>query len=209
VGLGTPFPGPEPRPRLGEEAAMALPQPEHHVHTVEEWATWEGSWELLRGEAVAMAPPNLEHQRVSFRLARALASALDAARHRAGGGDCEVFPAPCGLFLGEETALQPDLMVVCDPALKSARGIEGAPDLVVEVLSPSTARIDLLDKRRLYARAGVPEYLVVDPDRREAILLRLEGAHYAEAGRIPWGGLLELMGGRLLVPLPADEPPEG
>ena len=180
---------------------MGLPQPKPHEHTVEEWSTWEGAWELIDGEAYAMAPPTLEHQRVSFRLARGIANALDATSPRIGGGGCEVFPAPCGLFLPGETALQPDLMVVCDPGKKSVWGIEGAPDLVVEILSPSTARTDLLDKRRIYERAGVLEYLVVDPDRREGILMRLEAGHYEETARIPWDGILPLMGGRLPVPL--------
>jgi Uma2 family endonuclease len=186
---------------MGQEASMGSPQLKHHGYTIGEWATWEGSWELLNGEAYAMAPPTLEHQRVSFRLSRDLANGLDAAKPRFGGGECEVFPAPCGLFLPGESALQPDLMVVCDPAMKSGRGIEGAPDLVVEILSPSTTRIDLLDKRRIYERALVPEYLIVDPDRKEGILLRLEGAHYEEAARIPWGGLLPLLGGRLPIAL--------
>jgi Uma2 family endonuclease len=189
---------------------MGLPQLKHPGYTTEEWATWDGNWELLDGEAYAMAPPTLEHQRVSFRLSRAIANALDEAKPRFGGGEFEVFPAPCGLFLPGETALQPDLMVVCDPAKKTVRGIEGAPDLVVEILSPSTVRIDLLDKRRTYERARVPEYLIVDPDRREAVLLRLEGSHYEEAARILWGGLLALLDGRLSITFgPAPEAEEG
>jgi Uma2 family endonuclease len=68
-------------------------------------------------------------------------------------GDCEMLFAPLDVFLGEDV-VEPDLVVVCDPARKSARGIEGAPELVVEILSPATARKDLTRKRWLFEAAG-------------------------------------------------------
>ena len=75
---------------------------------------------------------------------------------RTGGGDCEVLPAPVDVYL-DGSVVQPDLVVVCDPAKKTARGIEGVPDLVVEILSPGTASKDLMRKRWVYEAAGVPE----------------------------------------------------
>jgi len=97
--------------------------------------------------------------------------------------------------------VQPDLLVVCDPAKVSPRGIEGAPDLVVEILSPSTASKDTVRKRWSYEAAGVPEYLIVDPDERIGLLLRLEGGLYVDAARIGWGAVVALLDGRISVTL--------
>ena len=97
--------------------------------------------------------------------------------------------------------LQPDLVLVCDPAKKSLRGIEGAPDLVVEILSPSTASKDTVRKRWVYEASGVPEYLIVDPDERLGLLLRLQGGRYEEAARVEWGTVVALLNGALAVSL--------
>ena len=90
---------------------------------------------------------------------------------------------------------------MCDRARISERGIEGAPDLVVEILSPSTAEKDLSRKQWLYEAAGVPEYLILYPDQQVGVLLSLEGSHYVEKARVEWGSLVALMGGTLTVPL--------
>ena len=181
---------------------MSLPQLKHPGYTIEDWKTWEGHWELIGGVAYAMAPPNLEHQRISSRLHIALGNALADVKRKHDGSECEVFSAPCGLFLpGAENAVEPDLMVVCDPAKKSARGIEGAPDLVVEILSPSTGGRDWSIKRWAYEAAGVPEYLIVDPDEQLGVLLRLEGGRFEEAARIEWGSVMSLLSGKLNITL--------
>ena len=83
----------------------------------------------------------------------------------------------------------------------SSRGIEGAPDLVVEILSPRTASKDFLRKRWAYEAAGIPEYLVVDPDERYGLLLRLSAGRYEEAARVAWGVVLPLLGGRITITL--------
>ena len=91
--------------------------------------------------------------------------------------------------------------MVCDPAKISPRGIEGAPDLVVEILSPRTAGKDHSIKRWKYEAAGVPEYLIVDPDERLGILLHLVEGRYEEKARIDWGAPVRLLGGSLGVRL--------
>lgn len=183
---------------------MSLPQTKHTGYTLEDWKTWEGSWELINGVAYptyGMTPaPNLEDQRVSVRLVNAIFNALEAAKLKNGGGECEVFSAPVDVYLGDGV-FQPDAMIVCDPAKKSERGIEGAPDLVVEILSPSTASKDMTRKRWSYEAAGVPEYLIVDPEERVAVLLHLEGGRYEEAARVEWGTVVTLLGGRLPITL--------
>ena len=95
--------------------------------------------------------------------------------------------------------VQPDLVVVCDPALQSARGIEGAPDLVVEILGPRTAGKDLTRKQWLYEATGVPKYLIVDPEERVGLLLRLDAGVYVDSARIDWGPMVALLGGKLSV----------
>jgi Uma2 family endonuclease len=179
---------------------MSLPELQHPGYTLDDWKTWEGRWELINGVAYAMKPaPSPDHQRISFQLQLAIHSALEAAKAKQGGG-CEVLSAPIDLYIpGEQTVYQPDLVVVCDPQKVTQRGIEGVPDLVVEILSPSTAGKDLTRKRWTYEAAGVPEYLIVDPGERVGLLLRLEAGRYQEATRIEWGTVVSLLGGKLPV----------
>lgn len=180
---------------------MGLPQPKHSGYTLADWKGWEGRWELIHGVAYDMTPaPSFEHQRISSRLHIAIGIALVDAKKKAGGGECEVLAAPLDVFL-ESGVFQPDLVVVCDSAKKSERGIEGAPDLVVEILSPRTASKDTVRKRWAYEAACVPEYLIVDPDERVGVLLRLEAGRYQEAARVEWGAVVALLGGTINVTL--------
>ena len=182
---------------------MNLPQLKHPGYTIEDWRTWDGRWELIQGVAYDMTPaPSPDHQRVSVQLTVAIATALAGEGWAHGGGPCEAFHAPIDLYLpGEESVYQPDLLVVCDPAKITSQGIQGAPDLVVEILSPSTANRDWTRKRWSYEAAGIPEYLIVDPEERVGLLLRLEAGRYQEVARIEFGGLVGLLGGTLTIRL--------
>jgi len=178
---------------------MNLPQLKSHGHTVEEWKTWEGRWELINGLAYDMTPsPSPEHQEVSSNLHAAIWNALAEGKRKAGSGECKIFHAPTDVFIDSGVFI-PDLLVVCDPAKISHRGIEGAPDLVVEILSPSTASKDLVRKRWAYEAAGVPEYLIVDPSERVGMLLRLDNGHYVDSARIEWGSVVALLGGKISI----------
>jgi len=180
---------------------MSLPQLKHPGYTIEDWATWEGRWELINGVAYDMTPaPSTEHQQISMALSARIHTLLEEEKSKAGGGSCQVFAAPTDVFL-DSGVLQPDLLVVCDPAKVSPRGIEGSPDLVVEILSPRTGAKDTVRKRWAYEAAAIPEYLIVDPDERVGLLLRLEAGRYQEAARIEWGGMVALLGGRFQVRL--------
>lgn len=184
---------------------MSLPALKQRGYTLEDWATWEGRWELIGGMAYptyGMAPaPSLDHQRINARLLVAVFTALEARKEKGGGGDCEAFTAPVDVFLGQDV-FQPDLIVVCDPAKKTARGVEGPPDLVVEILSPSTLSKDWTRKRWAYEAAGVPEYLIIDPDERVAELLRLDASgRYVSVAQAEWGESLPLLNGTLPVSL--------
>lgn len=148
---------------------MAFPA-EKTRYTFADCLTWEESErvELIEGEAVMMAPPSSRHQEISMELARQLANFLEGKR-------CKVYPAPFGVRLFErsgdtpkdvDTMVEPDLSVVCDRSKVDEQGCKGAPDLVIEILSPSSIRHDRLVKLGLYQRAGVREYWIVDPANR-------------------------------------------
>ncbi len=123
--------------------------------------------ELIKGRIFKMSPaPGLLHQRVSSRLQGKIWHFLDKAKSQ-----CEIFTAPFDVRFptgsDEQTEIysvvQPDLCVVCDPEKLDLRGCLGAPDLIVEILSPGSSRKDLNDKYELYETHGVREYWVVHP----------------------------------------------
>jgi Uma2 family endonuclease len=128
-------------------------------YTWQEYLTWpdEERWEVIDGEAYDMTPsPTPRHQILAGNFYRKLADRL-------AGKPCRVFISPLDVYLDDSNFVQPDVLVVCDP-LKIKDRIYGAPDLIIEVLSPSTALKDKREKKRLYERVGVKEYIVVYPD---------------------------------------------
>ena len=139
-------------------------------YTFADSLTWdEGERiEIISGEAYMMAAPSRIHQGIIMELSRQLANFLEGKR-------CKVYPAPFGVRLFEQegdrpekvdTVVEPDISVVCDRSKLDQYGCRGAPDMIVEVLSPSTQRHDQLVKLNLYQRAGVREYWIVDPENR-------------------------------------------
>jgi Uma2 family endonuclease len=135
-------------------------------------------YEIIEGELFVTPPPSIEHQRASRNLALALASFL---KRDARG---EVLYAPVGVRLGNEDIVEPDLIVVLKghESRIGASAIEGAPDLVVEILSPGSARRDLGVKREKYRAAGVAEYWIVDPANTSVEVLALEQGQYVRHG---------------------------
>lgn len=146
------------------------PLPKEQRYTLADLLTWDDNtrYELYDGRPVAMASPSNAHQLICNELSRQLSNYLLGKR-------CKVYPAPFDVQLFAEkddppenisTVVQPDISIVCDPEKTSGHGCKGAPDMVVEVLSPSTERCDRLLKFNLYLQAGVREYWIVDPDNR-------------------------------------------
>lgn len=132
-------------------------------------------YELLDGDLHVTPAPSPLHQRVSKRLQRVLEAYFE------GGGRGEVFNAPIDLILTPHDVVQPDLVVVTEAAQVSGRGIEGAPALVIEVLSPSTRERDRTTKARRYATLGIRDYWLVDPEARRVECYRAESGRYALA----------------------------
>ena len=116
--------------------------------------------ELIGGKAVAMSPrPMYNHNHIAFNIAVLFSNYLR-------GKPCTVIPDGTDLYLTEEDRFVPDMMVVCDRDKIRRDGVHGTPDLVVEVLSPSTMRNDRMGKKEVYQTCGVREYWLVDPENR-------------------------------------------
>ncbi len=165
---------------------MGLAEELPRCFTYADYRRWpdEERWELIDGEAWDMSPaPSLVHQAVSMRLSLMIGGHFH-------GRDCQVFASPVDVVLAPpeagddeiDTVVQPDLVVVCDGEKLRESHVRGAPELVVEIISPSTARKDEGVKRDRYERAGVPEYWVVYPVERVVHRYRLEGGRYGAPG---------------------------
>ncbi len=137
-------------------------------------------YELHEGELSVTPAPGTQHQRVVGRLYRLLS------QHAEARGLGEVLVAPVDCVLSDTTVVQPDIVYVesSRSSLVSARGIEGPPTLVVEVLSPSTAQLDRGTKLQLYARHGVPYYWIVELEGQRVRSLR-PGRGHLQARRAP------------------------
>ena len=139
-------------------------------------------YEIIDGEPIVSPAPSLLHQELVVRLLVLIQAYLVESRF---GG--KIFPAPVDVRLAEHTVVQPDLVYVsaarshirANPAF-----VNGVPDLVVEILSPSTRAYDEHVKHRLYERAGLPEYWLVDLNREALTILTLrKGAYVATAAQ--------------------------
>lgn len=157
----------------GPEAASKEP------YTYGDYLSWptEERWEIIAGVPYNMTPaPSRAHQAISRELLTQFNLYLT-------GKTCKVYAAPFDLRLPKgderdeeiETVVQPDLVIVCDPGKLDERGCKGAPDLVVEILSPHTAAKDMKIKRPLYERVGIKEYWLVDPVNKVVQIYKLEG----------------------------------
>ena len=120
-------------------------------------------------------PPSSEHQSVVINLATEFRNYLR-------GKTCKVFPGPFGVWMTdkEREHVEPDITIVCDPSKIQPRGCVGVPDMVVEVLSPSTALKDKSIKLRLYRRSGVREYWIIDPVYELVEVYKLDGNTFTE-----------------------------
>lgn len=150
--------------------------------TYSEYLTWpvDERWELIGGQAWAMSPsPGEFHQRIQINFASSFHRFL---RDKS----CRVYAAPFDVVLSEQDVVQPDILVVCDKSKITATHVAGAPDLVVEILSPATSAKDRREKFDLYERYGVREYLIVHPEEQyiEQFILNPDG-HFGRPVIVP------------------------
>ena len=142
-----------------------MPLPQHEEYTIEDiYNLPEGTRaELIDGQIYYMAPPTRKHQDIVGTLYRKIADYIDAK-----GGSCKTYVSPFAVFLNEndKNYVEPDISVICDPSKMNDRGCNGAPDFIIEIVSPSSQRMDYLTKLFKYRTAGVREYWIVNPMTR-------------------------------------------
>ena len=127
--------------------------------------------ELIDGRIYDMAPPNRVHQKLVNRLSQKITNYIDSKK-----GECEVYPAPFAVFLNTDSRnyVEPDISVICDKNKLNDKGCFGAPDWVIEIISPSTRQRDYGIKLFKYRTAGVREYWIVNPAARIVNVYDLE-----------------------------------
>ncbi len=142
--------------------------------------------ELIDGQIYDMSPPTTIHQRISYATARKISDYIDKK-----GGSCEVFLAPFAVFLNEDDRnyVEPDISVICDKDKLNDKGCNGAPDWIIEIVSPSTERMDYGIKLFKYRSAGVREYWIVNPKTRTVNVFDFEhdqeSAQYSFDDEVP------------------------
>ncbi|MDE7245410.1 MAG: Uma2 family endonuclease [Oscillospiraceae bacterium] len=160
---------------------MAYPA-EQERYSFAEYLTWDENvrGEIISGEIFMMPSPLRIHQEILMELSRQLANFLEGKR-------CGVYPAPFSVRLFEkdsdtpediDTVVEPDISVVCDQSKLDRHGCKGAPDFIIEILSPSSRRHDRIVKVNLYQQAGVHEYWIVNPDEQSVIVLLQDANGY-------------------------------
>ena len=165
-----------------------MPILKEEIYTIEDiYALPDGERaELIDGNLYMMTPPGTRHQRLVSKVHGSIFRFIED--H---GGDCEVFPAPFGVFLSEDSEyVEPDVTVVCDPSRLDEKGCHGAPDWVMEVVSPSSRRLDYFIKLFKYRTEGVREYWIVDPQKDRVTVYEFEkdeGNEYSLRDVVPVG----------------------
>lgn len=151
-----------------------MPLPKSNIYTVDDiYALPEGQRaELIDGQIYDMAPPSPMHQELVMELSATLRDYI-----KKNGGPCKVYPAPFAVFLNEDDRnyVEPDISVICDSSKVDNRGYQGAPDFIIEIVSPSSQRMDYLTKLFKYRTAGVREYWIVNPLQRTVQVYSFEG----------------------------------
>ena len=153
-------------------------------YTYKDYKTWpeDERWELIRGEAFALAAPSTAHQDWAGEIFFQLKTQL-------WGKPCKPYIAPIDLmpylapsddFDTADTIIQPDVLVICQAEQNRGSALVGAPALVVEVLSPSTGYRDQTEKLKIYEETGVAEYLVLNPATLHVWLYRLAGERFSK-----------------------------
>lgn len=146
---------------------MALPQ--ERIYTINDiYALPDGERaELIDGQIYYMAPPSRTHQKILLSLSRIIADYIDSNK-----GLCEVDIAPFAVFLNadDKNYVEPDISVICDLTQLTDKGCIGAPDWIIEIVSPGSRYMDYTTKLFKYRTAGVKEYWIVDADKNRVMV---------------------------------------
>jgi len=131
--------------------------------------------ELIDGQIYNQAAPNRRHQKILSALHLCIGNYINAK-----GGFCEVYPAPFAVRLlqDDKNIVEPDISVICNPDKLTEKGCNGAPDWIIEIISPGNPSHDYIEKLNLYAHAGVREYWIVDPLKERIVVYYLEESQF-------------------------------
>ena len=155
-------------------------------HEYKDWPE-DNRWQIIDGHAYCMAAaPNIKHQKVTGNLYATI-------KEKLGGKPCVPFIAPTDVVFDDYNIVQPDVLVVCNKSKITDANIQGAPDLVVEVISPSNSFMDKKQKLELYERFAVPEYLLIDPVGDLVERFRLVDGRYGRSEIFAWHEELALI----------------
>ena len=150
-----------------------MPLPKEQVYTIDDiYNLPEGTRaELIDGQIYYMAPPSRIHQEISGTLYRKIANYIESKK-----GSCKVYIAPFADFLNENDThyVEPDISVICDKNKLTDKGCTGAPDWIIEIVSPGSRRMDYFIKLFKYRSAGVREYWIVDPAKNRVTVWNFE-----------------------------------
>lgn len=159
-----------------------MPQPKENLYTVDYINSLpeDERAEIIDGVIYNMAPPNVMHQRISNSISFQLNTAINK-NH----GECEVFAAPFGVKLDDYNYFEPDIALVCDKRkLENGKHCEGVPELIMEVVSPSSIRQDYILKLNKYTDAGIFEYWIIDPKQKHILVYSRSNNYEAQSYKI-------------------------
>lgn len=150
-----------------------MPLPQEQIYTTDDiYALPDGERaELIDGHIYYMAPPSRKHQLIAGDLYTIINTYI-----KSKGGSCEPYIAPFAVFLNGDSKnyVEPDISVICDKSKLTDKGCTGAPDWIIEIVSPSSRRMDYYTKLFKYRTAGVREYWIVDPEKNRVTVYDLE-----------------------------------
>ena len=166
---------------------MSLAVRKDKTYTFTEYLTWDENerWEIINGTAYNMTPaPKVRHQTIAGNLYIELKTSLDP--------DCYTGIAPTDVVFDETNVVQPDVFVVCDKSKITEENIQGSPDLIIEVISESTEVKDRREKKNLYEKFGIKEYILVYPDRDYVERYGLDEGKYGVPEIYNWDEILPI-----------------
>ena len=170
---------------------MPLAKKLNERYTYQDYLNWpdDERWEIIDGVAYNMSPaPKVKHQRISGKLFLKINDKLEKSKTKG----CEIFIAPTDVVLDEYNVVQPDIFIVCDKKKITEDNIKGAPELIIEIVSKTTAYKDTKIKKDLYERFGVKEYLLIYPELEIAERFLLKDGKYGSPDRFNWDEILKL-----------------
>ena len=168
-------------------------------YTYSDYCAWpdDERWEIIDGQPYNMTPaPGIRHQTVLGKIYGKLFMKMEEMN-----SPCSLFMAPADVVFDEFNVVQPDAFIVCDPSKITEKNIQGAPDVIFEVKSPSTAYKDRKVKKALYQKHGVKTYVLVDSLDGLMEVFMLEGDHYGQPTVLGQNDTLELEHPRISIPL--------